>query len=296
MPTTATIAAMPIAMPSADRNARIGRVRSPTAPTRTTSAQAQRGAGASAGVTVRSVTSRTVLEPITRRRASGPAGAAPAAISRSWVITTTVVPAACSSRSSCHHPGAGRGVEVAGRLVGQQQRRVADHRPGDRRPAAARRRTARAAGGRAGARGRPAPARPRPAAAAPPAGRPGRAGRRPRCPAPRTPAARWNCWNTKPIRVARSADSSRSDSRATSCPSIRTVPAVGRSRVPIRCSIVDLPEPDGPTIATSSPRVDPQADPAERGRRRPGTPWSPRSARSLRASPPSVPSAMTRRR
>ena len=47
-----------------------------------------------------------------------------------------------------HHPRAGGRVEVAGRLVGQQQRRVADHRPGDRRPAAARRRTARAAGGR----------------------------------------------------------------------------------------------------------------------------------------------------
>ena len=31
------------------------------------------------------------------------------------------------------------------------------------------------------------------------------------------------------------------------------VPSVGRSSVPIRCSSVDFPEPDGPTIATSSP-------------------------------------------
>jgi hypothetical protein len=37
MPTTATIAAIPIAMPSADRKARIGRVRRPTAPTLSTS-------------------------------------------------------------------------------------------------------------------------------------------------------------------------------------------------------------------------------------------------------------------
>ncbi len=34
---------------------------------------------------------------------------------------------------------------------------------------------------------------------------------------------------------------------------MRTVPAVGLSRVPIRCSSVDLPDPDGPATATSSP-------------------------------------------
>ena len=37
-------------------------------------------------------------------------------------------------------------------------------------------------------------------------------------------------------------------------PVTRTVPLVGRSRVPIRCSSVVLPEPDGPTMPTSSPR------------------------------------------
>ena len=65
-------------------------------------------------------------------------------------------------------------------------------------------------------------------------------------------SARKNCWNTNPIRDARSAASSRSRIRATSRPVTRTVPAVGLSRVPIRCSSVDLPDPDGPT-ATSSP-------------------------------------------
>ena len=34
---------------------------------------------------------------------------------------------------------------------------------------------------------------------------------------------------------------------------MRTTPAVGRSRVPITCSRVLLPDPDGPTMATSSP-------------------------------------------
>jgi hypothetical protein len=38
-------------------------------------------------------------------------------------------------------------------------------------------------------------------------------------------------------------------------PSMRTVPEDGRSNVPIRCSMVDLPDPDGPTIPTSSPRA-----------------------------------------
>ena len=36
-------------------------------------------------------------------------------------------------------------------------------------------------------------------------------------------------------------------------PAIVTEPLVGRSSAPIMCSIVDLPEPDGPTMATSSP-------------------------------------------
>ena len=40
---------------------------------------------------------------------------------------------------------------------------------------------------------------------------------------------------------------------ATSSPVMRTMPLVGRSSVPIRWSSVVLPEPDGPTIATSSP-------------------------------------------
>ena len=35
---------------------------------------------------------------------------------------------------------------------------------------------------------------------------------------------------------------------------MRTWPELGRSKVPIRCNKVVLPEPDGPTMPTSSPR------------------------------------------
>ena len=42
---------------------------------------------------------------------------------------------------------------------------------------------------------------------------------------------------------------------ARSSPVIFTVPALGRSRLPITCSSVVLPEPEGPTTATNSPAV-----------------------------------------
>src|SRR5688500_20253804 len=42
-------------------------------------------------------------------------------------------------------------------------------------------------------------------------------------------------------------------SEARSVPSIQTEPAVGASRPPARVRRVDLPEPEGPITATSSP-------------------------------------------
>src|SRR6266487_4186826 len=75
-------------------------------------------------------------------------------------------------------------------------------------------------------------------------------------------SARKNCWNTKPIRRARSQASSRSDIRATSRPVIRTVPESGRSSVPITCSSVDFPDPEGPATATSSPARTARSTPA----------------------------------
>lgn len=53
MPITATIVAMPMAMPSADRTTRVGRDRSPATPTRSTSEGLSRaGAGPRFPVTV----------------------------------------------------------------------------------------------------------------------------------------------------------------------------------------------------------------------------------------------------
>ncbi len=69
----------------------------------------------------------------------------------------------------------------------------------------------------------------------------------------RTPDARWNCWKTNPIRPARSADSPGRTAARRRTRRSGPGPEVGRSRVPRMFSIVDLPEPDGPTIATSSP-------------------------------------------
>src|SRR6266702_3969510 len=64
---------------------------------------------------------------------------------------------------------------------------------------------------------------------------------------------RKNCWNTKPIRLARIPDRLRSRRSCTAWPATRTVPDVGRSSVPAMASSVDLPDPDGPVIATNSP-------------------------------------------
>src|SRR5262245_64514258 len=51
----------------------------------------------------------------------------------------------------------------------------------------------------------------------------------------------------------RTAESSRLDRCDTSRPFRRYEPAVGRSRQPIKCMNVDLPEPEGPVSATNSP-------------------------------------------
>src|SRR5690242_21646121 len=49
--------------------------------------------------------------------------------------------------------------------------------------------------------------------------------------------------------------SSSSSSSLTSCPFSQYFPLVGVSRQPIRFISVDFPEPDGPMIATYSPRL-----------------------------------------
>src|SRR5262249_14712506 len=52
-------------------------------------------------------------------------------------------------------------------------------------------------------------------------------------------------WNTKP---------SAGSMPATGAPRMRTAPALGCARPLMRFSVVDLPQPVGPTSATNSPR------------------------------------------
>ena len=65
------------------------------------------------------------------------------------------------------------------------------------------------------------------------------------------------------MRLARRAESLASDREPTSTPSISTVPELGRSRVPMRLRSVDLPEPEGPTMATNSPSSISRLTPAQ---------------------------------
>ena len=147
-------------------------------------------------------------QPVAHVRSGGRRSAA---TSGSWVTTTTATP-----RSDVELGRAGaitsaplRGVEVAGGLVGQQQRRLADQRPGDRDPLLL---TAGQLAGpvaRAGARDRPTPAPPRPARAARPAVPRGRPAAARRCPARLVRPSSWKDWKTKPIVRLRSSASSR---------------------------------------------------------------------------------------
>jgi len=60
-------------------------------------------------------------------------------------------------------------------------------------------------------------------------------------------------WKTKPICARRSRVSFASASVVISVPAIVTLPPVGVSSPARMCISVDLPEPEGPMTATSSP-------------------------------------------
>src|SRR5437867_4163641 len=64
---------------------------------------------------------------------------------------------------------------------------------------------------------------------------------------------RLNVWKTKPMCLLRIAASWSSDSLPTFSPASSYVPASATSRQPSTFISVDLPEPDGPMTATSSP-------------------------------------------
>ena len=93
---------------------------------KTSATPSERQAGHAAGLLRSSVTIRPSRMLIRRGKR--------AAISCSWVITTIVAPSALSSSIRRHDLLAGGAVEVAGRLVGEHDRRPADERAGDRHP------------------------------------------------------------------------------------------------------------------------------------------------------------------
>ena len=241
IPTTATMAAIPMAMPSAvnvgpqppgaqpdraDRHADAGAHGSPR---RLREARARGGRVCRA----QPPPPRDVVDhpPVEQR---DPAGAR-AAISRSWVISTMVRPSRVEIGEQLTMASPVAAVEVAGRFVGEHDRRIADEGAGDRHPLAlaARQRARAVAGPRRESDRRRAP---RGAAAM---------RRRRGTPAYSRPSAtfssavsrstRWNCWNTKPMRRPRTAAeptvaqrARRRGRRCAPCPS--TVAAAHRRR------------------------------------------------------------------
>ena len=65
---------------------------------------------------------------------------------------------------------------------------------------------------------------------------------------------RLKAWNTKPSLSRRTAVNCLSPMPARSCPAMSTDPEVGESNPARQCSRVDLPDPDGPIMATNWPR------------------------------------------
>ncbi len=142
-------------------------------------------------------------------------------------------------------------VEVPGRLVGEEDRRPRDERARDRDALLLAARELRRAGGCGGSRG--------------PSGRAASSshslsGFSPAIESGRTTFSsalsigrRLKNWKTKPMCSRRRSVSFASMSSVISVPAIETVPDVGLSRPARMCMSVDLPEPDGPMTATSSP-------------------------------------------
>ncbi len=200
----------------------------------------------------RAVMRRTKLTRRPARRAGGWSRSATAASSGSCVTSTSVVPRErlTSQQEVDDVPSGGscRDCRSARRPAGAAARWRA---PARWRPAAARRRRAATDSGGPVPRGPPPRAAPAPAA-----------------PAPDTPAIsigtstfssavsdgrRWKNWNTKPIRLPRSAASASSPSAVMSIPPITMRPVDGASSPATRPSSVDLPLPEAPVTAATLP-------------------------------------------
>ena len=259
-PSTPTIAAMPMATPSVDSPVRSRRVRRPSAPTRKMSAGRSRDryvavaaliAAAPVGLPPTASSWASSIDSIEPSRIETRRGS-DAASSRSWVMMRIVRPSAWSSRSrsitappdrESRLPVGSSARTIDGRLTMALAMATRWRSPPDIWLGVCVSRW-------------PRPTRPRASAAA---------SRRSTSVLPRyssplatlssavIPSSRKNDWKTNPMRCERTPESCRSLICDVSMPATRTVPLDGRSRVPMMCSRVDLPEPDGPTIAASSP-------------------------------------------
>ena len=191
-------------------------------------------------------------------------------MSSSWVAMTMVVPVAVDPVEQPHDVEADRGVEVAGGLVAEQDRRLVDERAGDRHALLL----------TAGQLVR------QPLLLAV-RGRPSRASRA------RSAGSAWReradhlqgegdvlvdglvrqqpevLEDGADLAAQRAAPCGRAG-RPSSRPATRTWPPVARSSRRTRRSRVDLPEPDGPTTKTNSPRSTSRLTFAQRGTARPG--------------------------
>ena len=182
MPSTDTMAAIPRAIPSPDRPVRSRRVRRPTLPDpehvgRRHPGRDQRRAGPAprrGGGHHPHLPPDPAVEDLHRPgQGRGPLPVVGDDDHRG--------PVGVELGQHREHLVAGPAVEVAGGLVGQDQRGPGHHRPGDGHPLALAARQLRRTVVRAGARARPGPGRPPPAAAAPGPRPRGRAGPGPRC-------------------------------------------------------------------------------------------------------------------
>ena len=168
----------------------------------------------------------------------------------------------------------GLAVEVAGRLVGENELRAPARARARWRRAAARRPKAAPGNDRRAGRGRP-----RAAARAPSRRRWPR--RRTPAAAPRSPAPSWSARDGTTgtrcrSRRRASAPARPRSSAERSCPATATLPLVARSRPAITISSEVLPEPDGPTMASDCPSL------GHRGPRRAGCSTGPARLVSVR--------------
>ena len=206
------------------------------------------------------IPSRDITKSLSQRAAS----------SGLCVTRIVVIPRSrCSSRSRSKTRGRGRGVEIARRLVGEQQSRVARERARDRDALLL----------ASGERARAVVRRARRA-------RRGRAARRRRRRASRsgTPAMRCGKRDVllrrelgqQMVELEDEADVARCGtaparapaSSSSDCPKTSTRPASGRSMPPSRWSSVDFPTPDGPITAAKRPLGTLEREPREHGHRR----------------------------